>query len=80
MNKEVVLKTIKSMLEIKYNYVLSLSEAEINMLYQLDSEQMHHLMTQLYATKSVKRNVIIKSVLYIIGEKNKTIGFNSGKD
>ena len=79
MNKYTTFNTINSMLDKKYKFTLPFSDEAKALICKCDSEQMHRIMFELYATRNTSEEFVKKSIANVMEETKRTIGFSSCK-
>ena len=77
MDKYTRLNTISSMLSKKHKFTLPLCEATIALICECDSEQMHHVMSEVYTARNANEDFVKKSIASIKKETTRSIGFSS---
>ena len=80
MDKYTKINTIISMLGKKHKGTLQLCEATKALICECNTEQMHHIISELYAAQDISEEFVKKSIAGIKKETARVIGFGISRD
>ena len=80
MDKYTRLNAINNMMGKKHKFTLQFNETTKALICECDTEQMHHVISELYAARDTSEEFVKKSIAGVNKETVRVIGFGISRD